>query len=83
MHVEAAAWLTVTFRPATTRVALRLAPPLAGTVTVAVPEPVAAPLTDAQVDPDADVHEHPVVVVTDTVALPEPCWKLKAVGVTV
>ncbi len=64
-------------------VALRLAPALAGTVTVAVPEPVFAPLTEAQVDPDADVHEHPDVVVTDTVPLPEPFWKLKAVGVTV
>ena len=83
MHVEPAAWLTVTFRPATTTVALRLAAPLAGTVTVAAPEPVFAPLTDAQVEPDADVHEHPGVVVTDTVALPEPFWKLKVVGVTV
>jgi len=83
VQVEPAAWLTVTFRPATTMVALLLAPAFAVTATVAEPEPVFAPLTEAQLDPDEDVHEHPVVVVTDTVALPEPCWKLKAVGVTV
>jgi hypothetical protein len=69
--------------PATTTVPLRLAPPLSGTVTVAVPEPVVAPLTEAHVEPDEDVHAHPAVVVTDTVAVPDPDWKLNEVGVTV
>jgi len=81
--VAAAAWFTVTFWPATTTVVLRLAPPFAETVTVAVPEPVVAPLTDAHDELDDDVHAHPDVVVTNTVAVPEPNGKLSEVGDTV
>ena len=65
-----------------TTVPLRLAPPLGETVTVAVPEPVVAPLTEAHVRPDEDVHAHPDVVVIDTVAVLEPAPTLSDAGDT-
>ena len=68
--------------PATTIVALRLLLPLAVTDTVAVPGPLPLPLTDAHDELDEDVHAHPDVVVTDTVAAPEADWKLSDVGDT-
>ncbi len=80
--VAFAAWLTVTFLPATTTVALLLAPAFAVTVTVAVPEPVFAPLADAQDEPDA-VHAQPLDVVTVTLFELAAEVKLSAVGDTV
>lgn len=58
--------------PATMTVALRLAPPFAGTVTVAVPEPVLVPLTEAHAVADEDVQAQVLDVVTVTV------WELAA-----
>lgn len=81
--MAAGAWLTVTLLPATTIVALRLAPPLAATVTVAVPEPVLAPLTDAQAAPDEDVQAQVLDVVTVTLCEPAFGVKLSAAGDTV
>ena len=49
-------WLRLTFRPATTRLALRVAPVLAEKAIVAVPLPVPAPLTDAQAAFDEEDH---------------------------
>ena len=80
--VALAAWLTVTFLPATTTVALLLPPAFAATVTVAVPEPVLAPLADAQDEPDA-VQAQPLDVVTVTLFELAAEVKLRAVGDTV
>ena len=80
--VAFAAWLTVTFLPATTTVALLLAPAFAVTVTVAVPDPVLAPLAAAQDEPDA-VHAQPLAVVTVTLFELAAEVKLSAVGDTV
>ena len=78
-----AAWLTVTVWPATTTVAVRPPAALLVTATVAVPGPEPLPLTDAHDEPDDEVHVHPAAVVTDTVAVPEPDWKVTDVGDTV
>jgi hypothetical protein len=81
--VGAAAWLTLTTRPATVTAALRAPPEFEATDTVAVPEPLPLPLTPAHAVPDEDVQLQPAVVVTETDAVLAPAWKLKEVGETV
>jgi hypothetical protein len=62
----AAAWLTLTLRPATTTLPLRADPVLAAMAKRTVPEPapLATPLTVAHETFDDDVQAHPAVVVT-------------------
>jgi hypothetical protein len=68
--------------PATVTVALRAPPEFDTAVTVALPEPLPLPLTDAHADPLDEVQLHPELAVTATVKLPPPDWKLSDVGET-
>ena len=73
----------MTLFPATTTVAVRLAPPFAVTDTTAVPEPVLLPETVAHADGDDEFHELADDVVTVTEAVAAAFEKLKDPGDTV
>ena len=79
----APAWLTDTVLPATVTDPFRPPPLVEETLTVAEPDPEPAPATFSHCVEPAGVHAQPVLVVTETGAVPPAEVKLIEVGVTV